>query len=64
MYIAIAGTGGLVLLMDLPSYAPPGLKVGQISRTIWVAWVTILEGQVGLIHKPNHLDVTRISHVL
>ena len=33
-------------------------------RTIWVTWVTFLEGQVGLIYKLNYLDVTRISHVL
>ena len=37
-----------------------GLKVGWMTRTIWV---TFLEGQVGLICKLNYLDVTRISHV-
>ena len=45
----------------------PGLKVGRMTRTIWVTWVTFLVGQVGLIHKLNYLDVTRIfnrSHVL
>ena len=44
-----------------------GLKVGWMTRTIWVTWVTYLVGQVGLIHKLNYLDVTRIfnrSHVL
>ena len=44
-----------------------GLKVGRKTRTIWVTWVTFLVGQVGLIHKLNYLDVTRIfnrSHVL
>ena len=43
-----------------------GLKVGRMTRTIWVTWVTFLVGQVGLIHKLNYLDVTRIfnrSHV-
>ena len=46
---------------------PSGLKVGQMTQTIWVTWVTFLVGQVGLIHKLNYLDVTRIfnrSHVL
>ena len=39
-----------------------GLKVGwRMTRTIRV---TFLVGQVGLIHKLNYLDVTRISHVL
>ena len=42
----------------------PGLKVGWMTRTIWVTWVTFLLGQVGLIHKLNYLDVTWISHVL
>ena len=37
-----------------------GLKVGWM---IWTIWVTCLEGQVGLIHKINYLDVTQISHV-
>ena len=44
-----------------------GLKVGQMTRTIWVTWVTFLVGQAGLICKLNYLDVTRIfirSHVL
>ena len=44
-----------------------GLKVGRMTRTIWVTWVTFLVGQMGLIHKLNYLDVTRIfnrSHVL
>ena len=44
----------------------PGLKVGRMTRTIWVTWVTFLVGQLGLIHKLNYLDVTRIfnrSHV-
>ena len=44
-----------------------GLKVGWMTRTIWVTWrVTFLEGQVGLIHKLNYLDYldVRISHVL
>ena len=40
-----------------------GLKVGQVTRTIWVTWVTFLEGQVGLICKLTYLDVTWISHV-
>ena len=35
-----------------------GLKVGRMTRTIWVIWVTFLEGQVGLICKLNYLDVT------
>ena len=35
----------------------PGLKVGWMTRTIWV---TFLEGQVGLICKLNYLDLTRI----
>ena len=38
----------------------PGLKVGRMTRTMWVTWVTFLMGQVGLIHKLNYLDVTRI----
>ena len=45
----------------------PGLKVGRMTRTIWVTWVNFLVGQVGLIHKLNYLDVTRIfnrSHFL
>ena len=46
------------------SYFISGLKVGQMTRTIWVTWVTFFEGQVGLIHKLNYLDVTRMSHVL
>ena len=37
-----------------------GLKVGRMIRTMWVTWVTILMGQVGIIHKLNYLDVTRI----
>ena len=44
-----------------------GLKVGWMTQTIWVIWVTFLVGQVGLIHKLNYLDVTWIfnrSHVL
>ena len=35
-----------------------------VTRTIWVTWVTFLEGQVGIIRKLNYLNVTRISHVL
>ena len=38
--------------------------MGRMTRTIWVTWVTFLEGQVGFICKLNYLDVTRISHVL
>ena len=40
-----------------------GLKVGRMT---WTIWVTILVGQVGLIHKLiiNYLDMTQISHVL
>ena len=38
--------------------------MGQMTWTIWVIWVTFLEGQVGLICKLNYMDVTRISHVL
>ena len=38
-----------------------GLKVGQMTKTIWVTWVTFLVGQVGLICKPYYLDVTRIA---
>ena len=44
-----------------------GLKVGRMTRTIWVTRVTFLMGQVGLIRKLNYLDVTQIlnrSHVL
>ena len=41
-----------------------GLKVGRMTQTIWITWVTFLVGQVGLICKLNCLDVTRISHVL
>ena len=26
----------------------PGLKMGQMTQTIWVTWVTFLEDQVGL----------------
>ena len=37
-----------------------GLKVGRMTRTMWVTWVTFLKGQVGLIHKLIYLDVTRI----
>ena len=40
-----------------------GLKVGRMIRTIWVTWVTFLEGQVSLICKLNYLDVTRIYHM-
>ena len=36
------------------------LKVGQMTRTIWVTWVTFLVGQVGLTCKLNYLDVTQI----
>ena len=32
-------------------------------RTIWVTWVNFLVGQVGLIHKPNYLDVTWIFNI-
>ena len=39
-------------------------SVGWMTRTVWVTWVTFLEGQVGFIRKLNYLDVTRISHVL
>ena len=39
-----------------------GLKVGKITQTVWVTWVTFFEGQVGLIRKLNCLDLTRISH--
>ena len=35
----------------------PGLKVGRMTRTMWV---TFLMGQVGLIRKLNYLDVTQI----
>ena len=35
-----------------------GLKVGYITQTIWVTWVTFLEGQMGLICKLNYLDIT------
>ena len=35
-----------------------GLKVGQMTWTIWVTWVAFLVGQVGLICKLNYLDVT------
>ena len=44
-----------------------GLKMGQMTWTIRVTWVTFLVGQVGLICKLNCLDVTQIfnrSHVL
>ena len=44
-----------------------GLKVGQMTQTIRVTWVTFLVGQVGIIRKIIYLDVTRIfnrSHVL
>ena len=44
--------------------ATAALKVGQMTRTIWVTWVTFLESQMGLIYKLNYLDVIRISHVL
>ena len=37
-----------------------GLKVGRMTQTMWVTWVTFLMGQVGLIRKLNFLDVTRI----
>ena len=48
-------------------WSKPGLKVGRMTRNIWVTWVTFLVGQVGLICKLNYQDVTRIfnrSHVL
>ena len=38
-----------------------GLKVGQMTRTIWITWVTFLVGQVGLICKPYYLDMTQIA---
>ena len=41
-------------------FSGAGLKVGRMTRTMWVTWVTFLMGQVGLIHKLNYLDVTRI----
>ena len=28
-----------------------GLKVGQMTRTMWITWVTFLMGRVGIIHK-------------
>ena len=40
-------------------YSYTGLKVGWMTRTMWVTWVTFLMGQVGLIRKLNYLDVTR-----
>ena len=42
-------------------------KVGQMTQTIQVTWVSSLMGHVGLIHKLNYLDLTRIfnrSHIL
>ena len=40
----------------------PGLKVGWMTRTIWVTWVTFLVGQVGLICQTKisecDLDIT------
>ena len=54
-------------LSDHTNQIAPGLKVGRMTQTIWVTWVTFLVGQVGLIRKLNYLDVTRISnrsHVL
>ena len=41
-----------------------GLKVGRMTQTMWVTWVTFLMGQVGLIHKLNYLDVTWIFGTL
>ena len=41
-----------------------GLKVGWMTQTIWVTWVTFLVGQVGLIRKINYLDVMWISRFL
>ena len=32
-------------------YSTTGLNVSQITQTIWVTWVTFLEGQVSLICK-------------
>ena len=53
----------ICLYTSVPGLLLPELKVGQMTQTIWVTWVTILEGQVGLIHKLNYLNVTRILHV-
>ena len=54
MYIAIAKDGRFSATNGfINSYAPPGLKVGRMARTIWVTWFTILEGQVSLICKLN-----------
>ena len=51
-------------LTHIAKYGVSGLKVGRMTRAIWVTWVTFLEGQVGLVRKLNYLDVTWISHVL
>ena len=50
---------------EIKKMAIPGLKVGQMTWTIWVTWVTTLVGQpklsqVGLICKLNYMDVTKI----
>ena len=54
----------LVIYSQVLDVSGPGLKVGWMTRAIWVTWVTFLVGQVGLICKLNCLDVTSISHVL
>ena len=38
------------------------VESGSDDPDIWVNWVTVLAGQMGLIHKLNHLNVTHISH--
>ena len=49
------------------------VKVGVVCFKVESSWMTpdnlgqlghFLVGQVGLIHKLNYLNVTRISHVL
>ena len=57
----------LLTCMHIAIWLMSGLKVGRMTRTIWVTWVTFLVGQVVLIRKLNYLDVTQIfsrSHVL
>ena len=50
--------------MSLLVLIVPGCKVGRMTRTVWVTWVTVLVGQMGFICKLNYLYVTRILHVL
>ena len=40
-----------------------GLKVCWMTWTVWVTYGSPLVGQVGLLCKLNHLDVTQIFNI-